>query len=453
MADLIQTAAENYVAASFAAKQRAASSEEYYEDRESNAAYERLFKAISKVIPKEVWWQWEVSEFTAGSFPETVWHGEIDRETALREFPNNLRNLLDDLSVVEWLACVPLGCEFRRFPKFTDFGPLAVAYVPDDKPKEEAILLAEFREIIAANCGVCFMESAEVRQSYFKLAGPYYGRSDCYVPGRPQMVLNAGRGESRSNERIVRERLRQILPLFQLCQVIASPPLGRGIRFIDERSGYMPDRTSRMPLGLIEIPDCALAINRRTGECDWWQDVRPFKVYEASWDGVEHDPERFQLVWNNHIKPILKLHDNGLIGPVRKSVDSAVELVGSSRHAHFGKLLLNCVIATETILNPFNTLGELSERFALLSAALVASNPEARKLTYDLAKKLYRLRCHAVHRSQNDNEDRTLEGKALELFLGCLGSVVRWADESLLAGRACGKEAFDDFYVRSIFSR
>lgn len=453
MADSIQSAAEHFVATLFRARDRAASSDEFSEDRDSNAAYDRLFKAIAKVTPEEVKLGWAVSEFAALTFSQSVWNGQVKRDTALRDFLNALQNLIDDLSVVEWLACVPLGREFRGFSKFTDLGPIAVVYVPDDEKKDQTILLAEFREVLTAHCGVHFMDSAEVKDSYLRLGGHYYERSQCYIPGRPQMIVKVGRGESRSNERMLGDRLRQLFPLFQFCQVVEAPPILAGARFI--APSYWPDRkSSMMTQGLIEIPDGAVAVNRRTGQCDWWQNVRPFSVYET-WDGNEHDAARFQLAWHEHVEPILKLHDDGLSGRVREAIDNAVRLVAACRYPQFVEPLLNCVIATETILNPFNTLEQLSERFALFSAALCASNPIAKRTAYRQSKKLYRLRCHAVHRSHMDDQEdmKSLRQEALGLFLTCLRSIVKWADETLGAGGSCDQKAFDDFYLRSIFSQ
>jgi hypothetical protein len=112
------------------------------------------------------------------------------------------------------------------------------------------------------------------------------------------------------------------------------------------------------------------------------------------------------------------------------------------------------VIATETILNPFNTLGELIERFGLLSAALTESSPENRRAAYHKAKRLYRIRCLAVHRAQKEAEKdmETVRREALDLFFGCMNAVIRWANEILAEGRVCDREAFEEFYLRSIFS-
>jgi hypothetical protein len=118
-----------------------------------------------------------------------------------------------------------------------------------------------------------------------------------------------------------------------------------------------------------------------------------------------------------------------------------------------GDLTLNSIVATETILNPFNTLGDTSERFAIFVAALSEATSEERIEVYNVAKRLYRVRSRAVHQSRLHDKRDVYENRkqAFALFLKCLKYVTQWAMGTLAAGKACDIGEFKDLYLRSIF--
>ncbi len=149
--------------------------------------------------------------------------------------------------------------------------------------------------------------------------------------------------------------------------------------------------------------------------------------------------------------PVIQLRDAGLAGRVRDSIDNAIRVVAKCRHSQFGDLALNAIIATETILNPFNSAGDIAERFSLLAAALTESDAGRRREKYTLAKALYRERCHAVHRSRMDGEVEDSRKQAFTLFVDCLLAILRWASARIKSGEAINKEAFEQMYLHSIF--
>ena len=145
----------------------------------------------------------------------------------------------------------------------------------------------------------------------------------------------------------------------------------------------------------------------------------------------------------------------GLSGLMRDAIDNAIRLMAKCRHPEMGDLTLYSIIATETILNPFNALGDTSERFAIFAASLTEATPEKRLEAYRAARSLYRLRSQAVHQSRlHADKDVAEERKqAFKLFLACLKAISAWAARTLAQGRACGPDEFKEFYASTVFSR
>jgi len=136
-------------------------------------------------------------------------------------------------------------------------------------------------------------------------------------------------------------------------------------------------------------------------------------------------------------------------------LDNAIQIVAKCRHSETGNLIVYSTIATETILNPFNMLGDITERFALFAAALTESTAVERREMYKTAKRLYQQRCHAVHRSQFDlGSDTTKEDPmiAFQLFLRCLKAIVSWASGRLSRREPCNQTAFADLYLNAVFA-
>jgi len=150
--------------------------------------------------------------------------------------------------------------------------------------------------------------------------------------------------------------------------------------------------------------------------------------------------------------PYLKLRSRGFTGDVRTALDNAIRFVSKCRHHAMGELTLNSVIATETILNPFNARGDSAERFAIFATALTAASLEERKETYKAAKELYNLRNLAVHQSipHGTNTVKECRERAFRLFVACLKKIVQWAATTLEQGGKCDKDEFREFYIQSV---
>jgi hypothetical protein len=386
---------------------------------------------------------WEI----AGSTAERVWEEDVDEQTYIRGFCRIVSECLEDLAAANWVASVPLEHVFCNFPAFTSFGEFSLVNpgAQPDQPVEE--LLGRFRSILTANFGVNFMPHTEVNDSYLWLGDHYHQKSGHYIPGRPQLVVKVGRGERFLNERFFWELVANHVALLSLCQIAYDIENPR--RFVNAGECTLPSG-QRFQRGLIEMPSVAVAINRRTGQADWW--TTRLQLYEKCQG--RYNPEEFTSLWKEIAVPILDLRNAGLSGQMREAIDNAIRLMAKCRHPEMGDLTLYSIIATETILNPFNALGDTSERFAMFAASLTEATPGKRMEAYRAARNLYRLRSQAVHQSRLHAEKDVAEARkeALKLFLACLKGVTAWAAQTLAAGKACGPDEFKDFYTSTIFS-
>lgn len=444
-------AVDEFVRAIHEAKGRSASLEGLYDDDALNGAYRSLFRTVGTYMPKDVEWRLGFPGFV-WSFVDSIWEDAIPAEVASRGFANCLLDSLDDLQTVDWIACIPLERAFQRFPEYRDFQHFSIINARATARHDDATLLTEFRRILASKLGVTFMPSIEVHDPYARLADHFYRKSGCYIPGRPQLVISIGKGESSANERILRNKLRALAPLLQLCQVFLDQQAVPLDNCLIGPHSVQADGKTLMGDGLIRVPPCSVAINRRSGQADWWTTALP--QYESR-GGKGYDPDLFSSVWTRLASPILALRDKGFSGKVDLAIDNAIRMVARCRHFEFGDLAVNAIIATETVLNPFNAGGDISERFAILAASLTESTSEGRRTKYQLAKSLYRRRCHAVHRSQFNGDEVDAEKQArsdaLELFVGCLLAVVRWADHRVDAREPISGDAFQSMYLDSVF--
>jgi hypothetical protein len=180
-------------------------------------------------------------------------------------------------------------------------------------------------------------------------------------------------------------------------------------------------------------------------------EVRITKVKDRT---TADKPDEFTSLWKEIAVPILDLRNAGLSGVMREAIDNAIKLMAKCRHREMSDLTLYSIIATETILNPFNALGDTSERFAIFAASLTAATPDKRLEAYRAARYLYRLRSQAVHQSRLHADKDVAEAKkeAFKQFLACLKAVTAWAARTLDQGRPCGPDEFKEFYASTIFS-
>lgn len=442
----IEEACVKYIQAVFRSKEAAETADEFWGNKRADKAYRRLFKAIANSTPADLKWQsamWEI----AGSTAEKVWEEDVDQQAYAKGFCRIVNECLDDLAAADWIACVPLEHVFCNFPEFTNFGEFSLANPGADPEQPVDELLDRFRSILTTNLGVNFMPHTEVNDSYLWLGDHYHQKSGQYIPGRPQLIVKVGRGEAFSNERLLWELVAHQIALLSLCQIAYD--IENPMRFVNAGECTLPSG-QRFQRGLIEVPSVAVAINRRTGQADWW--TTRLRTHEKCQG--RYKPEEFTSLWKEIAIPILDLRNAGLSGLMREAIDNAIRLMAKCRHPEMGDLTLYSIIATETILNPFNALGDTSERFAIFAASLTEATPEKRLEAYRAARSLYRLRSQAVHQSRfHADKDVAEERKqAFKLFLACLNSVVAWAAQTLAQGRACGPDEFKEFYASKIFS-
>ncbi len=449
MQDSTAYACEAFVRAAFEAKRQSAAQDEFYANKELDEAYRHLFKTVAKATASDVQWQMGFFPF-AWVFADHIWEDDdLDIDDAIRGFTNSLQNTLDDLALIDWIACVPLERAFQKFPPYTDFGLFSIVNARSMSPATEEDLLATFRSILADHCSVNFMPDSEVQESYVRLGSHFYVKSRFYVPGRPLLVVPIGRGEASTNAELLRQRIHAIAPLLQLCQVVLESNQGTDTSASGPYS-RRPDGTGLLEDGFTRIPHVCLAINKRTGQADWWN--TSLTQYETP-VGDGYDPDAFVDTWQKTVGPLIEANEAGFGGKLRQAIDSAIALVARCRHAEFGDATLHAVIATETILNPFGTSGDIAERFALLAAALTQSDPTGRQERYTLAKALYKERCHAVHRSRMHGSVENASHAAVEVFTECLGAILRWAIRCTKEGKRIDQDAFEELYVDSIFNR
>lgn len=446
----IEDACVKYVHAVFRAKESAATADEFWGNKRADKAYRRLFKAIAENTPADLKWQTALWEL-AGSTAERVWEENPDEQTYARGFCRIVNECLEDLAAADWIACVPVEHVFCNFPAFTNFGDFSLVNPGADPEQSDEELLSRFRSILTTNLGVNFMPHSEVNDSYLRLGEHYHQKSGRYIPGRPQLIVKVGRGEQRLNERLFGELVATHVAMLSLCQTVYEQ-LERGLETMIVSPGH--DRLpcgDRMQRGLIEIPGVAVAINVRSGEAAWWS--TGLRLYETH-VGTGYKPDKFHAIWAEVATPILNLRNSGLSGQMRDAIDNAIKLMAKCRHPEMGDLTLYSIIATETILNPFNALGDTSERFAIFAASLTEATQERRLEAYRAARSLYRLRSQAVHQSRlhADRDVAETSKQAFKLFLACLKAVTAWAAQMLADGKACGPDEFKELYTKTIFS-
>lgn len=446
----IEDTCTRYIKARLRAKERSATSEEFWADKKAQQAYERMCKAIEAQAPADLRW-WYTVWYLAGSTSEQIWEGRFDPATGTQRFVKRVQANLAALEGFEWIACLPLEHVFCRFPACTDFGDFVIVN-PNDGAPELDELLRRFRVILTEKFNVNFVPLTDLdNDSYLRLGDHYFKKSGGYIPGRPQMVVKVGRGDTFVNKLILAGTSSYNLSLLSVCQI--EYELG-GSPF--ETSVISPDHDclpsgERMQPGLIEIPPVAVAIDVNTGEADWWG--TEVKLYETQY-GTGYDPEKFKAIWNEIALPLLRLRGAGLSEKLRVALDNAIRFVARCRHDARGDLTLHSVIATETILNPFNARGDAVERFAIFAAALTGRTLEERLETYNTARRLYNLRNSVVHQSalHRGKDAKDTPKQAFRLFLACLKEIVAWAGTNLAQGRKCEDAEFRVFFARRVLS-
>jgi hypothetical protein len=446
--DAITEACQKYIEAVVRAKQRTTTPDHFWKDKRAGKAYKHLFKVIQANVPPDLQWWYTIWEL-AGSTSEQILEGRFEEATDTPRFCRQVNAYLDALAGHDWIASLPLEHVFSSFPPFTDFGGFHLVNPAGPEGSGDLDeLLGRFRTILTDKLGVAFPEPKDFHNdSYLRLGDHFFkNKSDGYIPGRPQMVIRVGRGDEFVNKQLLPGLARQQLSLLALCQIAYELDDGFQSKIISPAQCRLPNG-EHMQAGVIEIPQVAVAIETKTGESAIWG--ARLGAYETQ-HGLGYEPEKFMAVWNDLAKPVLDL-EASLSGDVGDAVRNAIKFVGKCRHPEMGDLTLNSVIATETILNPFKKMGT-SEGFGMFAGALAGASVETRIETYRMARGLYHLRNQVVHQSRHEDDKAAMEShrRAFGLFRTCLKGILQWVKATTEQGRKCDKEAFDDFYLRTI---
>jgi len=262
------------------------------------------------------------------------------------------------------------------------------------------------------------------------------------------MVMKVGVGDEFVNKRMLSEQVRYQVALLSICQIAYELEAGiMHTNIIDLGQCRLPTG-EWMQDGVIEVPNVAVAILAGTGYANLWE--IPQEVYETQY-GTGYKPDDFIAIWKDTAAPLLAIR-HALSGDMGDAIRNSISLVAKCRHNVMGDLVLNSVIATETLLNPFNKMGT-SEGFAVFAAKLTGTDLEERLTTYQKAKRLYNLRNLAVHQSRISDERTKENGKvAFALFISCFKAIVKWVCTISDSGGQCGEAEFKHFYLRTILS-
>jgi hypothetical protein len=444
----IAEACEKYIQAIIAAKRRSTNPDGFWKDKRADKAYRHLYETIEANVPADLKWSYTIWEL-AGSTAEQVLEGRFVETTDGPRFCRQVTAYLEALTGFDWVACLPLENAFCGFPAYTDFGGFCLVNpVRPNEARDLDALLARFRGILTEKLGIEFIEpTGPNNESYLRLGDHYFNnKSDGYIPGRPQMVIRAGRGDEFINKQLLPGLARQQFSLLSLCQIAYGLKPELKVLFGEAGAGCLPTG-ERMQSGFIRIPDVAVAIVAKTGDAAIW--ATRLEYFET--EGAQrYEPDKFIAIWNETARPVLHL-EGAMVGPVGDAVRNAIRLVAKCRHRMMGDLTLNSVIATETILNPFRKKGT-SEGFAVFAATLTGETTESRLATYEIARSLYKLRNTAVHSSEHhDDKKKSDSGKqAFGLFRACLKGILQWVKETAEQGKKCDEKEFRKFYLRTV---
>lgn len=427
---------------------RDADEEAFYNDPNTERAYRTLWKTLERSVPKDVAWGRDVYECCM-AHAEWIREKHPEKSAAIKTFTEAIESLLKTIIAIDWIAFVPMERVFRSFPEFSDYNAFSIVNPASIPHKTTEDLLHSFRTIIETNLDVKFDDSPEAYygNSFNRLGDHFYRKSGAYIPGRPMLVIKTGRGEESKNSQILSTRLHEIVPLIKICQIDIDLNTGILDRIIGAHS-TLPDG-QWMNAGLIAVPSVAVAINKNNGNCTWWG--TRLSLFESQ-VGVGYGHDRFKKTWDELAAPILALRNENIPQKLRSSLDNAIRMVAQCRHSDMGDLTLNCVIATETILNPFNPAGDISERFSLMISSLTETEADKRRDKYRTAKDMYRYRCGAVHRSEFRNANRRDDEhrKAFAIFCSVLKAVATWAAELIAKDEKPDQAAFDKFYIETV---
>jgi hypothetical protein len=392
----------------------------------------------------------------------------------------DIDNQLTTWRSTEWIACVPLDWRLQDFPAFTSLTDNAhIVNARSGCPGAHRNPISDFQRILAEHLHVTFQRPTETDNSYLAIGESIYQETAKYIPGRPLLIVDVGRGSPDVICHRLRRRLASIVPIIRLCQLLC-------VQLGDERPGRTPDPDGReRPLspGFSEIPRLALGIDRNRGAIEIWHGFEnahvtevgdaftdtnscvdflerifstgnsraltwihpprgvsfsfPDRMFEPS-SGHSIDPTEFLSHWHDVGKLLVGLRPEGdTLARDRQDllngVGDAVRHVSRCLDGLGGNWLLNCIEATEWLLNPSGEdRANITDRFSRRAAAVWGNDARNVRARYDRAKDLYKRRSEEVHRigAVRSELGRSDPHEALDLFVSCLRSIVRWASDA-----------------------
>ena len=463
------------LAGNIARLKREADVDEYsiWEDSGLRKAWGKLETAIAESVPDGTRWEGVWIQFAI----DDAWRGSEESASVIaRSLITKVENTLRLHMDAEWVALTPLGRQFSNFPDYTDLGDFAIVNASNGKPEDAA---DRFRSILEQKLGANFVESPEMDSSYGCELPKLTEESSGYFPLRPQLLLRLERGQTMANFRTFRTRIDRLLPLIMLSEMFAQIYLTeKGDDLYEPRSVIKPQPSvflpngSRMPDGLIRVPDFAALLNMNRG--DLWNasfyfqrspDWGMLALFESNSTRLLN-VDRFKKAWEAVGGPLLVLmqlmEQRELNRTFRRAFESSIRMIAQCRHWQACPIPnpnLYAVIATETLLNPFKK-GSINRRFAKFGAGLIEDDLSKRAKARERLKELYQQRCDFVHGSSpfwdaypsswGDEAVSKVAAPSLALFFECLCYIQKWAGDRILANESVSEAAFEEFYRRTI---
>lgn len=460
------------IAAVYLAKSESSDQYALYDHRAVRKAYTALWSAVQHHLaphePSVRWHQdvsWLVPQFVDRAFSATV----AEKDDVIRGFTDEVRRRLNEIAGSEWLALLPLE---RRFAGFADYVPLDGTGLGIMNPMAgkcgDEDLCDRAMDILRREKGVTFVEAPVLENALRRKCGAILHESCGMIPAYPQLVVPIGKLGINDAWSAVAGAASRYLPLVG-CAVLLYDycVAGEGALCLppeDDKAAPMANR----PVGELARPlyPYGLGLQVRTG------DARLFAVTESDWErlgrgidsrewhvGDQITQSDFLTYWRASAGLLLRLRQSHetIALKIAQTIERALRLVGKCKYARVHQLndvVLTSVIATETLLNPFDVRGGGGrEWFALFSSALASRREGQRGKWYKLAVEMYGYRNYAAHQACSVDEGRaTTFGaqQAVRLLHLCLMSIHEWIGTRLTEGKPVDRSAFCDLYQECV---
>jgi hypothetical protein len=221
-------------------------------------------------------------------------------EECTRHLYNQLDSDLNELATSEWIALYPLERLFESFDAAVDFGSFSVVNPNTPRMGPHRNSAYDLKRVLAEDCGIVFGDSVENEGSYNRCIQHIAHETHWYIPGRPQLLFEVGRGDPNALWSEMRDKLAAVLPALRFTEFIyevvnPDSPLTADRTWERCASARRPDGTP-MSNRLVEMPSVALLLKQRNGTCAWTDEVfpkRPTYYFElqALLDGLDMEYE------------------------------------------------------------------------------------------------------------------------------------------------------------------